>query len=53
MDMIEKEKRDKIVNLVETNINKKFFSEKKLEKFFELCFDLKKPGLLLENKRFL
>jgi hypothetical protein len=39
--------------LIETNINSKYFNEKKLETFFEKCWQLKEPKKFQEeNSRF-
>ena len=47
------EKRKKIIEMIEKNINRKYFSEKKLEDFFEECFSLKNAAAFLEeDKRF-
>ena len=47
------EKRKKIIEMIDKNINRKYFSEKKLEDFFEECFSLKNAAAFLEeDKRF-
>ncbi len=37
--------------MIEKNINRKFFSEKKLDTFFENCFALKNPVQFVENDK--
>ena len=47
------EARKKILELIEKNINRKYFSEKKLEAFFEQCFSLKRPAdFIREDPKF-
>lgn len=45
----EKEKRAKILEMIEKNINRKYFSEKKIDTFFEQCFSLKDPAAFVEE----
>jgi hypothetical protein len=37
---LDEEKRIRILDLIERNINRKYFSEKKLAAFFDLCFSI-------------
>ena len=46
----EKEKRSKILDIIEKNVNRKYFSEKKLDVFFEHCFSLSKPEAFVEEE---
>lgn len=42
-----------MLELIEKNINRKYFSEKKADAFFEACFALKDPAAFVEeNVRF-
>jgi hypothetical protein len=43
------EKRKKITEMIEKNINRKYFSEKKCEEFFTQCFSLKDPQRFKEE----
>ena len=43
------EKRTKIMEMIEKNINRKYFSEKRLEDFFLECFSLKNPAAFAEE----
>ena len=45
----ENEKRLKVKEMIEKNINRKYFSEKKLEEFFALCFSMQKPEKFYEE----
>ncbi|CDW91217.1 UNKNOWN [Stylonychia lemnae] len=50
-----KEQQDtvnKIIEMISKNINRKYFSEKKLPRFLELCFSVKDLNLLTENEKF-
>jgi hypothetical protein len=38
--------------MIEKNINRNHFNEKKLEGFFEKCWELKEPRKFKENERF-
>lgn len=38
--------------MIERNINRKYFSDKKLEDFFDLCFSVKNLNLLKNDPRF-
>jgi len=47
------EKRKKILEMIEKNINRKYFSEKRLSDFFAECFSLKNPAAFVEeNQKF-
>jgi len=37
--------------MIETNVNRKYFSEKRLDDFFEACFSLKHPQAFVEEER--
>ena len=41
-----------ILEMIEKNINKEYFKEKRLEPFFEQCFSLTEPELLMAEKKF-
>ena len=42
--------RAAIIELVENNINRKYFKESRLEAFFEKCFTLVEPEKLMKEK---
>ena len=50
-DASEMEKRKKILGMIESSINRKYFSEKKLDVFFEQCFALKGPKAFVEEEK--
>ena len=43
------DKRTKIMEMIEKNINRKYFSEKRLSDFFAECFSLKNPAAFAEE----
>lgn len=43
----EEEKRAKILDMIEKNINRKYFSEKKFDAFLDQCFSLKNPAAFI------
>jgi hypothetical protein len=43
------EKRTKILEMIEKNINRKYFSEKRLGDFFAECFSLKNPAAFVDE----
>ena len=43
------ERRNKIIEMIEKNINRKYFSEKKISDFFDECFALKNPAAFAEE----
>ena len=45
----ETEKRSKVKEMIDKNINRKYFQEKKLEEFFNLCFSMNKPEKFYEE----
>lgn len=47
--MSDSEKKKKILEMIQKNINRKYFQEKKLEEFFSLCFSIKKPEKFYEE----
>lgn len=38
--------------MINTNINRKYFSDKKLDDFFTYCFTMKDPTILMNELRF-
>lgn len=44
--------REALIELVNNNINRKFFKEKRLEAFFEKCFTLQEPDKLMAEQEF-
>eukprot|EP00347_Sterkiella_histriomuscorum_P019411 403341726 len=48
----DKDKIAKIAQLIDSNINRKYFSEKKLSNFFEICYQIKNPQLLRDDQKF-
>jgi hypothetical protein len=46
----EKEKRAKILEMIDKNINRKYFSERKIDPFFTQCFSLKRPDQFIQDE---
>ena len=44
--------RAALLDLIENNINRKFFKEARLEAFFQKCFTLTDPQKLMDEKAF-
>ena len=44
--------RAAILELIENNLNRKYFKESRLDAFFEKCFQLTEPDKLMAEKPF-
>lgn len=53
-EMAEAETRKQILQLIEKNVNKQHFNERRVDVFFQKCWELKNPrAFAKEDQRFL